>query len=344
MNDSDEYEIECPICGKRISSKARSCPKCGLHFYPEEPSETANGENVSYVKDMWASTGTARLEEKFSGGMMISYTKHRKWFGAIFVTVCGLAYGFLSQTINYLFMPGVPLYLPPFGALGNIILAGLIGASLGYLIASSESGGVGVLWGSLLGGAFIAVATLLTGNVEGEILWQKIAAIVIIFLPTAAALAPLLILFRWMIGREEEAYRNAGKGYSYSRFWRYALPIAVVLAAGILGSLSLYNDLARAVTLRMQGLIQQGLQSASVETLPPPLRPPGVTHFIEHQGVRYTLQWDKDNQNRFAIPRPAGGAFEQSTVIARFDTGYMLACMFPDKTGQPSCKDFLSEN
>lgn len=344
MNDSNENEIECPICGKRVSSEARSCPKCGLRFHPEETSETTNGENVSSVKDVWAATGSASPEENYTAGMIMLYPNHRKWFGVIFLTASGFAYGLLSQTINHLFMPGIPLYQPPFGALGNIILAGLVGASLGYLIASSESGSVGVSWGSLLGGLFIVIATLLTGNVEGEILWQKISAVVIIFLPTAAVLAPLLILFRWMIGREEESYRNAAKGYPYSRFRRYALPIAVVLAAGALGSLSLYNDLGRAVTPRMQKLIQQGQKAANTEALPLPLRPPGVTHFLEQKGVRYTLQWDKDDQNQFAIPRPAGSTFDQSTVIARFDTGYLLACMFPDKTSQPACKDFLTED
>lgn len=343
MDDSDQNEIECPICGKRVSSEARSCPKCGLRFYPDEPSETADSENVSDGKDRWALIGDARAEGKYSGEMMMAYPKHRKWFGVLFVTAIGLAYGIFSQTINHLFMPGIPLYQPPFGALGNIILAGLVGASLGYLIASSESGGVGVLWGSLLGGAFIAIATLLTGRAEGEILWRKIAAVAIIFAPTAALLAPVLILFRWVIGREVESYRNASKGYSYARFQRYALPTVLVLAAGALGLSSMYNDLGRAVTPSMQSLIQQGRQAAGVEMLPEPLRPPDVKYFIKQKDTRYTLQWDKDDQNRFAIPRPAGSGFDQSTVIARFDNGYLLACMFPGKTGQPTCKDFLPE-
>ena len=47
----------------------------------------------------------------------------------------------------------------------------------------------------------------------------------------AVALAPLLILFRWAIGREEESYRNANKGYPFSRFHRFILPAALVLAA-----------------------------------------------------------------------------------------------------------------
>lgn len=237
-------------------------------------------------------------------------------------------------------MPGIPLYQPPFGAMGNILMALFIGASLGIIVAWSESGGVGVLWSSMLGALFIAIATLFIGQSESGEFWRKFAAVVVILVPTAAALAPIMILFRWAISREEQSFRDALRGYSTASFRRIALPASLVLVAGVFGLFSLYNDLGRAVIRQMDLLIQQGRRNQSNETLPDPLRPPDVTQFSEQGNGPYTLQWEKDDQNQFAIPRPAGNAFEPSIVIARFDSGYLLVCMYPGKTGQPTCRDF----
>lgn len=276
--------------------------------------------------------------------MKIPYTVHRKVFGVLLVAASGFAYGLISQTINALFLPGIPLYQPPFGILGNILMAVLIGISLGFLVASSETGAVGVLWGSFLGALFVSVATMLTGQVEDEIFWRKIVAITIAFIPIAAILAPLLILFRWAIGREEDAYRNAGKGLAPTFLRRYALPASLVLGAGLLGLFSLYSDVGRAVTPRMDALIKQGRQASRFEMLPEPLRDRDVRYFFEHKNQPYRLAWDKDSGNRYAIPRPAGSGYDTSIVIARYEDGYLLVCMFPGKTGEPSCKDFLPYN
>lgn len=270
------------------------------------------------------------------------YPSYRKWFGLGLVTLSSLVYGLVSQTINHIFMPGIPLYQPPFGALGNILMALLIGASLGILVAWADTGGIAVLWGSLLCALFVSIATLFTGQNQNAVFWHKLVAVAIIFVPTAAALAPLLIVFRWAIGREEENYRNASKGFPSSPFRRYALPAGLVLLAGGLGLFSLLNDLGRAALPRMDQLIQLGRQAQNIESLPAPLRPPDVKLFSAQASGPYTLQWDKDDQNQFSIPRPAGSSFDQSTVIARFDSGYLLVCMFPGKTGLPSCRDFPS--
>ncbi len=273
----------------------------------------------------------------------MSHIAHRKWFGLVLVTLSGFLYALVSQVSNRVAMPGIPLYQPPFGAFGNIILAIFIAVSLGVVISWAETGGVGVLWGSLLGALFIAIATMLTGQNEGMGIWSKLFGVIMLFVPTAGILVPVLVLFRWAIGREEENYRNASKGYPSSRFGRSALPAGLMLAAGALGLFSLYNDVARAITPQMDVLIRQGRQAQSADTLPAPLRPPDVNRFLEKSSRSYTLQWDKDDQNRFAIPRPAGSADNASIVIARFENSYLLVCMFPSKTTLPTCRDFASE-
>jgi hypothetical protein len=278
------------------------------------------------------------------------YSTYRKLFGLFILTTACIAYALVSQCANLLFIPGVPLFQPPFGAPGNILLAILIGAALGLLLGWSESGVVSVLLASLLGAFFIAIATLLTGEDETVTQAQKVTAVAIIYVPTAGALAPVFMLFRWLISREVSAYRDASHYPSASQdtknkllspcFQRFAWPAAILLICAALGLTSLYPKLARSVTPIMQVMIQQGLQSQTIQDLPVPLRPPDVKMFTTRARGTYTLQWDRDEHNQFAIPRPAGNFSEQSTVIARFEDGYLLACMFPSRMGQPTCRDF----
>jgi hypothetical protein len=268
----------------------------------------------------------------------MSYPTYRRWFSLALGTLTGFLYGLISQEINHLFMPGIPLYQPPLGPAGNIALAALAGAALGAVTGWMDSGGFSVLLSSLLGAGFMSAATLLSGQDASISFSHRLTAVAIIFVPTAGLLAPLLIFFRWLVTREETAYRDTQTGRPLPPFRRYYLPVALLLTASALGLLDLYPAMGRAVTPRMHQLIQQGLESPG--SLPAPFQPPDVESFAERARGPYTLQWAKDYENQFAIPRPAGDPADQSTVIARFDNGYLLVCMFPGKTGTPTCRDF----
>ena len=45
----------------------------------------------------------------------------------------GLAYGLVSQLINRVALPGIPLHQPPLGAFGNIVASAAVGGLLGYV-------------------------------------------------------------------------------------------------------------------------------------------------------------------------------------------------------------------
>ena len=64
----------------------------------------------------------------------------------------GFGYALVSQLINRLALPGIPLYQPPLGPVGNIVLGLLAGAGLGLLCAWPASAAKGIL----LGGAAAA--------------------------------------------------------------------------------------------------------------------------------------------------------------------------------------------
>lgn len=271
----------------------------------------------------------------------MTHAAHRRIFGLLMGAAAGLIYGLVSQCINPLAMPGIPFYQPPFGTWGNLAMAVLLGAVLGLTSTWPETGFSGVLWSSLLGSLAVVVATLLSGIADVELLPSRLMSLLILFVPIAAALSPAFILFRWVAGREEITYLEVQRKVAGQTWLRAAFPATLLLLTGAIGLLSLYPELGRAVTPRMDALIRQGLQAKTFEELPKPLQHKDIGLFLNYRVEAYTLQWDKDDQNQFALPRPATDPFYQSTVIARFANGYRLVCMYPSPTGEPRCKDFL---
>lgn len=265
------------------------------------------------------------------------YHTHRRVFGLLLGTLVGLFYTLISENINTLIMPGVPFFRPPFGPAGNAVLGLLVGGLLGFITAWAETGAKGVIIGSLTGSLIISIATFLSViNEPGDTL----LGLVIIFLPSAAVLAPVLIAFRWLVNREEMAFRESITWKPPSRLQRMLPPVLVILLAAAAGLTSMYNDLGRAVTPQMHAMLQAGQQAAAPGAVPEPLRAELVKAFYGHARQPYTLQWVKDDENRFAIPRPNVSQFDQSTVIARYADGYLLACVYPSPAHQPRCKDY----
>ena len=82
--------------------------------------------------------------------------RYRRAAGALIGIMFGFAYTLVSQLINRLALPGIPLYQPPLGPVGNILLGLLAGAGLGLLCAWPASGAKGIL----LGGAAAAAGGL----------------------------------------------------------------------------------------------------------------------------------------------------------------------------------------
>jgi len=143
---------------------------------------------------------------------------YRKLASLVIFTCACFAYALVSQGANPLFLRGVPLYQPPLGAAGNILLAIVVGSVLGLLLGWSESGPVSVLWASLLGAGFISAATLLTGQDPSVTQAHRVTAVALIFVPVAGLLFPGLLAFRWLASREVMAYREAQKGHPSAPF------------------------------------------------------------------------------------------------------------------------------
>jgi hypothetical protein len=265
----------------------------------------------------------------------------RRLFGLLLGALAGLALMLVSQYANHLLLPGIPLYQPPFGALGNTLAGGLLGALLGLGTAWPEDALGGIFLGSLTGFLAIAASILIPELRQPGAVFSRAVGLGLIFIPTAALLSIALFFFRWLVGREDAAYREQLHGSPPAAFARAAFPTLLVIAAGLVGLAGMYNGLARTVTPRMMDLVESARRAETAQDLPEPLRVDNVKHVLEYADQPYTLQWDRDESNQFAIGRPPTNPYDISTVIARFEDGYLLACLYATPQAEPRCKDFL---
>ncbi len=255
----------------------------------------------------------------------------RRVLGSLLGAALGLSYGLVSQLINRIALPGVPLYQPPLGPLGNIALQGLVGAGLGFLTSQPSSAALGTLFGSLAAAVAVFISTLqrvgsLT-NVGGAVIASVIFAI-----PIAWLTVPLVALLRWTTGRTAELGRD-----NAPLLVRLRAPLMLVLVLAALAAFELLPGEARRQIRHMHALVQAGLQASTAEDLPAVLRGPLVADFASNSNRDYTLEWTDLDLDRFIELRPPSSYDQHAAIIARFTGGYNLVCLYPTPKSPPNC-------
>jgi hypothetical protein len=286
-----------------------------------------SGEFLSYTEQ-----GRTESSRRFA---LTDHTRYRRLIGVLLGAGIGLTYGLVSQIINYIALPGIHFYQPPLGTVGNTVLCVFVGASLGLVNAWLSDAVASTFLGSATGALMITISSLLAGGLDLDVIFSKAAMTAFIFLPIAAVLVPLLALHRWATNKEIEARID-----SIPAQRRVLAPLALLILAGIVGAFSLYPARARIVISRMNTMLQTGITTSDVSGLPTPLQSDRVGGFLQQAQGSYTLEWDNTDINRFAIPRRMVERPDESVVIARFENGWMLVCLFPNADAEPSCKGF----
>ncbi len=253
--------------------------------------------------------------------------------GVALGALLGLAYGLVSQLINPLALPGIPLYQPPAGPLGNALLSTIMGAGLGAITCYPSSAALGILFGGIASLAGILVYMLIRLGSLG--FGGALISSVVFSVPLAWLTIPVLALLRWVAERQVDA-RRVGEPF----LRRARLPLVLVLVMAVLGSFELLPDQGRENLQRTNALIQQGLQAASAAALPAPLRGPHVTTFPPAQRAGYTLEWTKYDLDRFMELRPPSNFDQHAAVIARFPGSYYLVCLYPTPRAAPNCASY----
>jgi hypothetical protein len=258
----------------------------------------------------------------------------RRRDGLLLGMLTGLIFGLTSQGLNYLAVGGISFYQPPFGPIGNTLLWIFIGGSLGIVTVWAGGSLFGVMMGGLLAGVMIFVSALLGSNLNRNVS-QKVVGLIGFYLPFAAMTVPLLGLLRAAVNVQREWYELPVWGWR-----RAALPLLLLLVAGGMGCLWLYPWDGRLDLANMDQMIRSGLSSGNPAALPRPFQDPLVGPFLEKATANYTLELDREDLNRYQIPFVPMGDLMPSVVVARFSSGWALACLYINPAEAPFCRSF----
>lgn len=259
----------------------------------------------------------------------------RRVFGLLLGALMGLTFGLISQGINRVLLPGIPLYQPPFGPAGNVLSAVLVGAVLGAAAAWPSGSARGIFSASSLAAVLIVIVNFATARVTEQSRAGVAVAAVFMLLPLIGMAAPLIAAFRWIVNREMDARRDCASAWQRARG---PLALAAVMAAA--GALALFPRAARLELIAMHALLRSGRGAAVAADLPLPLQNAEVGDFLAQAQGAYTLEWTRDDLNRFRIPRPGRDFDNHAVVVTRFANGWRLACLFVSPGELPACQSY----
>lgn len=244
----------------------------------------------------------------------------------------GLILGAGTQFLNPIVLPGLPLFSPPFGAQANALVIVLVSLGIALATGWASASSVGVLWGVLASVIVLLASLLLQLDVTSTRGLFTAGAMVLVSLPLAGLLAVGIIAFRLIL----DAYLNAWKNETV---WvRALLAVALMGVTGWIAVSGVYSLNQRFALVRLNAALREAVAAPSPEALPDWLRSERAGNFLAYATPRYRLTPEDDPNNRYAIPRPANTQGQEALVVARFDGGWRLVCLFPWPTAEPECR------
>lgn len=259
----------------------------------------------------------------------VEVDRYRRLMGIGLGALLGLVYFLISQGINLIFLPDVPLFLPPLGFWGNVALGALWGGLLGLICAWPYSTAIGVTLASLAS-ITVTVARGLAGI--DERLGRLAIIAVVLGIPAALLMAPAMAALRWAINGLVDLRRHPT-----ARDQRWRGPLILLALVAVIAAFSLFNAKARALLVRMDDTLQAGLAAESFDALPVELQALRSGDYLTDASGGYTLQWTETDLDRFIDLRPSSNYSAHSAILVRFDNGNSLICLYPDVGIRPNC-------
>jgi hypothetical protein len=261
---------------------------------------------------------------------------YRRLIGLALGLLLGLAYGIPSQAANALAVPSVTFYQPPAGMLPNILICAVLGSLAGLICAWPRGSFAGVLIAAVSGSSLLLIAgSLYGGRVPPEKIGGLIVTLTVLLLPVVGLLGALFTALRWMINKQVEYHSDRA-----SPLRRLAAPILLVCIVGGLSTAVLYPPEGQQRIKEMNALIQAGLQAGDAASVPPAFVRFGET-FKQRATSNYTMQWVKSDLIDWRIGQPAEfQEWQLSVAAARFDNGWVVACLFSPSEAPPNCKAY----
>lgn len=255
--------------------------------------------------------------------------RYRRLMGTGLGAILGLVYFLVSQGINLLFLPDIPLFQPPLGFWGNVALGALWGGLLGLICAWPYSTAMGVTVASLA-----SVSVTIVRGLAGidEPLGRLIIIALVLGIPAAFLMVPAMMALRWAINGLVEL-----RSHPTSSRERWRGPLILLALVAVVAAFSLYNAKARTLLARTNDTLQAGLAATSAAGLPAELQALRNGNFLASASDAYTLEWTETDLDRFIDLRPSSNYSDHSAVLVRFDNGRSLVCLYPTSDARPNC-------
>ncbi|MCI0553043.1 MAG: hypothetical protein L0287_19015 [Anaerolineae bacterium] len=250
--------------------------------------------------------------------------------GLILGLALGLGYSLSSNLINNFFLPNIPLFVPWPGTAGLIILTTLMFGVLGLIAAWTEESLPGIIASALVGSIISSIWIILN---ETSNRTSAFIALFLVFLPRVFFYLPFSWLIRWLVSKlEVSAYQSIPPAR------RLLYVLITFLLAVFAGTFSLYPEEARQSLVKMDELIQLGMQASTRDQLPKSLQ--SVEGFVSNANGKYNFTLGSD-PDALPVQRPVVefGAIE-SFIIIRFENGFRFGCVFSPPYVLPACIDF----
>ncbi len=255
--------------------------------------------------------------------------RYRRLVGTGLGAILGLVYVLVSQGINIVFLPDVPLFQPPVGLWGNVALGALWGGLLGLICAWPYSTAIGVTLASLA-----SVTVTIVRGLAGldESLGRLVIIGLVLAIPAAILMVPAMMALRWAINGLVDL-----RSHPTSSRERWRGPLILLALVAVVAAFSLYNTKARTLLVRTNDTLQAGLAATSTADLPGELQALRNGSFLASASDAYTLEWTETDLDRFIDLRPSSNYNDHSAVLVRFDNGQSLVCLYPTIDARPNC-------
>lgn len=259
----------------------------------------------------------------------MDYNSYRRRAGLIIGLALGIGYSLTTNLVNRLTLPNIPLYVPPPGVTGLIVVTALMFGAIGLLAAWTEESLPGVILSGLAGSIISSIWILINET-------DKVAALtllVLIFLPRMFFYLPFGGLVRWLIHKLDQPTPKPIAPV------RRLVPVFLAFIFMVFaGSFAVLPKETRTALVRMDALLKTGMQATSKAELPESLQT--VQGFMQKANGEYSYIIGS-NPDVLPVQRPVVEYGEvEPFVIIKYKNGFRFGCVFSPPYIRPACIDF----